>query len=342
MKNAENFLKAGKPLDAYEEANIAATIEPTNKKYAEKLKKIGEAASKFVEAQARAKMETDPNAYQSLLREALRYDPSNVSAKSALNAFSARIKEVQEKADGAILLLDSGKLTEVETILNSIASFRDAVPTIDVVQKAAASVKHLNTAEAMWNSGKADLAFHELKSGENPPVHMQYVTTKADVLRKKMSDYYLSEVPTALTTPKELVDAMHSVNRAVEIDPANPQASKLKDRIADTFSDLLPNSGVSTRPTATSARVSLAEIDLVEEELKNNAKLSLQKASLQSIAYIQLDATINPGNSGGPLLTRAGIVIGVNTFKVSGYEGLNFAIAASEIKEAFRSYFGAH
>jgi S1-C subfamily serine protease len=60
--------------------------------------------------------------------------------------------------------------------------------------------------------------------------------------------------------------------------------------------------------------------------------------SADGVTYIQLDATINPGNSGGPLMTRNGDVIGINTFKVSGYEGLNFAIAASEIKEAFRSY----
>jgi len=35
-------------------------------------------------------------------------------------------------------------------------------------------------------------------------------------------------------------------------------------------------------------------------------------------------------------LTKSGFVIGVNTFKVGGYEGLNFAISAAEIKEAFR------
>jgi S1-C subfamily serine protease len=66
--------------------------------------------------------------------------------------------------------------------------------------------------------------------------------------------------------------------------------------------------------------------------------ISARRSTKDGVKYIQLDATINPGNSGGPLLTKSGFVIGVNTFKVGGYEGLNFAISATEIKEAFRKY----
>jgi len=63
--------------------------------------------------------------------------------------------------------------------------------------------------------------------------------------------------------------------------------------------------------------------------------ISARRTDNNGIQYIQLDATINPGNSGGPLLSRNGRVIGVNTFKVRGFEGLNFAIASDEIKTAF-------
>ncbi len=43
-------------------------------------------------------------------------------------------------------------------------------------------------------------------------------------------------------------------------------------------------------------------------------------------AYIQSDVAINRGNSGGPMVNDAGEVVGVNTFIISGAEGLNFAL----------------
>ncbi len=47
---------------------------------------------------------------------------------------------------------------------------------------------------------------------------------------------------------------------------------------------------------------------------------------------IQTDASINPGNSGGPLLNSRGEVIGINTAKISGGEGLGFSIPINLVK----------
>jgi hypothetical protein len=47
---------------------------------------------------------------------------------------------------------------------------------------------------------------------------------------------------------------------------------------------------------------------------------------------VQTQTPINPGNSGGPLLTEDEKIVGVNSFRASEAEGLNFAIAANEIR----------
>ena len=51
---------------------------------------------------------------------------------------------------------------------------------------------------------------------------------------------------------------------------------------------------------------------------------------------IQTDAAINPGNSGGPLLNANGEVIGINTAKIKGGEGLGFSIPINSTKDIIK------
>ncbi|MCH8329715.1 MAG: trypsin-like peptidase domain-containing protein [Nanoarchaeota archaeon] len=49
--------------------------------------------------------------------------------------------------------------------------------------------------------------------------------------------------------------------------------------------------------------------------------------------YLQTDVPINPGNSGGPLVNTNSRIIGINNFKIGGYEGLGFAIESNTVKQ---------
>jgi len=63
----------------------------------------------------------------------------------------------------------------------------------------------------------------------------------------------------------------------------------------------------------------------VTEGLVSSAK----RIGQGGIPYIQTDARINPGNSGGPLVDVQGNMIGMNTLKVTGVEGLGFALPSN-------------
>ncbi|MFH0868310.1 MAG: trypsin-like peptidase domain-containing protein [Candidatus Woesearchaeota archaeon] len=49
--------------------------------------------------------------------------------------------------------------------------------------------------------------------------------------------------------------------------------------------------------------------------------------------YLQTDVPINPGNSGGPLVNTNSRIIGLNNFKISGFEGLGFAIESNSVEQ---------
>lgn len=60
--------------------------------------------------------------------------------------------------------------------------------------------------------------------------------------------------------------------------------------------------------------------------------VSATHRELNGISYIQTDVPINPGNSGGPLVNKQGRIIGINNFKIKGFEGIGFAIESSLVE----------
>jgi serine protease Do len=59
---------------------------------------------------------------------------------------------------------------------------------------------------------------------------------------------------------------------------------------------------------------------------------AIKRSDARGRDLIQIDVPINPGNSGGPLINTKGRVVGVNTLKIAGFEGVGFALASDYVE----------
>ena len=71
----------------------------------------------------------------------------------------------------------------------------------------------------------------------------------------------------------------------------------------------------------------------VISQLRNNYEWTYDNRTKCRADVIQTQTPINPGNSGGPLFNINGELIGINSFRTEGAEGLNFAIRVDELEK---------
>jgi len=63
---------------------------------------------------------------------------------------------------------------------------------------------------------------------------------------------------------------------------------------------------------------------------------AINRMGPSGVHYLQHDVAINPGSSGGPLINTNGDIIGINTLKAAGMEGIGFAIESNKAKRVYQ------
>lgn len=146
------------------------------------------------------------------------------------------------------------------------------------------------------------------------------------VMRPATADGSLA---TALTPRPRILNA-RIVGIATELDLAllKVDGIKLPPLVLATYSDLRQGDMVFAFGSPVGLRNSLTHglVSAVSRTLTPDSPL----------IYVQTDAPINPGNSGGPLVNVRGEVVGVNTFRAGGADGLGFAVPSATVRTAFR------
>ena len=123
-----------------------------------------------------------------------------------------------------------------------------------------------------------------------------------------------------------LTGRVHSMDRRADIALVKiDQSGHLKNlpsaRLGNS-SEVIPGEFVAAlgSPLTLSNSVTFGIVSSVS---RNGSELGMGSGSID---YIQTDAAINVGNSGGPLINMEGEVIGINTMKLRGSDGISFAI----------------
>ena len=110
----------------------------------------------------------------------------------------------------------------------------------------------------------------------------------------------------------------------------------------DTFNDLAilridetyPSLDFGREPVVGQRVIAVGNPGGLEFTVTEGIVSAVNRKDSQGREYVQTDVPINPGNSGGPLIDATGRIVGINTLKIKGYEGIGFAVPGNIVRSS--------
>lgn len=208
---------------------------------------------------------------------------------------------------------------------------KKASKTIDEVIKSVVGISKLED-----NGNSIFLGDSEQKLGLGSGVILSdngYILTNQHVVGNKYSNCYVT-LENGLTYNGSVVWVDTNIDLAiVKITVENLDYINMADsdnlNLADEVYAIGNPIGIEFQRTVTKGIIS---------GINRTIKLEDETSSSYMEDLIQTDATINEGNSGGPLINENGELIGINTVKISGAEGIGFAVPINIVKPILEKF----
>jgi serine protease Do len=74
------------------------------------------------------------------------------------------------------------------------------------------------------------------------------------------------------------------------------------------------------------------------EYVRTDGTVSRVVSEEQGRSWLQHTAAVNPGNSGGPLVAENGTVVGINTQRPLGSQGIFYALTLQQLKQEINEH----
>jgi S1-C subfamily serine protease/tetratricopeptide (TPR) repeat protein len=238
FKSGETLLKKNQPIEAYQELQSAARLDPSNKKYRVKLAEAGKAASARAEETARDKLLGNVAQAKTWFEAALTYDPENPNAIKGLTAIKVRMEFAKAAAERAHNALTDGDVSRAQTLLAGMEPMRELVFEIQDVEKEIQGVQLITETKGNWRTLSRETILGRILEAQKLAPGNPYVCAKSESIKHEMADSILATAPIKIATIPEHLEALRLIDDALSVDPGNPQGSKWRERELEQLASL--------------------------------------------------------------------------------------------------------